>query len=71
MLSGKDVVMPKSPSGKKRPADVASNAVHVMRLATGDIKEVDVSSAGVDGVAIATIIRWLAQNTSRIMTDYT
>jgi hypothetical protein len=31
--------MPKSPAGKKRPADVASNAVHVMRIATGEISE--------------------------------
>lgn len=36
MLSGKDAAMPKSPSGKKRPSDVASNAVHVMRMLTGD-----------------------------------
>jgi hypothetical protein len=29
--------MPKSPSGKKRPADTVSNAVHVMRMLTGEI----------------------------------
>lgn len=39
MLSGKLAAMPKSPSGNKRPADVASNAVHVMRMATGEIPE--------------------------------
>lgn len=31
--------MPKSPSGKKRPADVASNAVYTMRIAVGEIHE--------------------------------
>jgi hypothetical protein len=28
--------MPKGPQGQKRPADVVSNAVQVMRIATGD-----------------------------------
>jgi hypothetical protein len=27
--------MPKGPRGEKRPADVIGNAVHVMRIATG------------------------------------
>lgn len=31
--------MPKTPKGHKRPADVISNAVHVMRIATGEINE--------------------------------
>ncbi len=31
--------MPKGPSGQKRPADVIGNAVHVMRIATGEIEE--------------------------------
>lgn len=31
--------MPRSPKGGKRPADVTSNAVLVMRLATGEAKE--------------------------------
>lgn len=31
--------MPKTPKGHKRPADVISNAVHVMRIATGEIEE--------------------------------
>jgi len=31
--------MPKGPSGQKRPADVIGNAVHVMRIATGEIDE--------------------------------
>lgn len=28
--------MPKGPKGQKRPADVVSNAVHVMRVLTGE-----------------------------------
>jgi hypothetical protein len=31
--------MPKGPQGQKRPADVIGNAVHVMRLSTGEIQE--------------------------------
>jgi hypothetical protein len=31
--------MPKGPKGEKRPADVIGNAVHVMRIATGEIKD--------------------------------
>jgi hypothetical protein len=31
--------MPKGPRGEKRPADVIGNAVHVMRIATGEIGE--------------------------------
>jgi hypothetical protein len=33
------LTMPKDPKGRKRPADVISNAVHVMRIATGEIIE--------------------------------
>src|SRR5260370_26889754 len=31
--------MPRGPKGEKRPADVIGNAVHVMRIATGQIEE--------------------------------
>ena len=31
--------MPKTPTGAKRPADTISNAVHVMRVLTGEIEE--------------------------------
>ena len=31
--------MPKAPRGEKRPADVIGNAVHVMRIATGEIED--------------------------------
>ena len=37
MLSAKH--MPKGPKGQKRPADVISNAVTVMKIATGEIDE--------------------------------
>lgn len=33
------VRMPRTPAGKKRPADVIANAVHVMRIATEEIEE--------------------------------
>jgi len=32
--------MPRGPKGEKRPADVIGNAVHVMRIATGEIEEI-------------------------------
>lgn len=31
--------MPRGPRGEKRPADVIGNAVHVMRIATGEVVE--------------------------------
>lgn len=31
--------MPRGPKGEKRPADVIGNAVHVMKIATGEEKE--------------------------------
>ena len=31
--------MPRGPKGQKRPADVISNAVHVMKIATREIDE--------------------------------
>ena len=34
--------MPKGPRGEKRPADVIGNAVHVMRIATGEIEDTTV-----------------------------
>jgi hypothetical protein len=33
--------MPKTPKGVKRPADVIANAVHVMRIATGEVEEAE------------------------------
>lgn len=31
--------MPRGPKGEKRPADVIGNAIHVMKIATGQIGE--------------------------------
>ena len=31
--------MPRGPQGQKRPADTNANAVHVMKIATGEIEE--------------------------------
>jgi hypothetical protein len=31
--------MPRGPKGERRPRDVIGNAVHVMRIATGEIEE--------------------------------
>ena len=31
--------MPRGPKGEKRPGDVAGCAVHVMKIATGEIEE--------------------------------
>jgi hypothetical protein len=38
-------LMPKGPQGQKRPADAIGNAVHVMRIATGEISESSDKSA--------------------------
>ncbi len=37
--------MPKGPRGERRPADVIGNAVHVMRIATGEIQDNPLESA--------------------------
>lgn len=36
--------MPTGPNGEKRPANVVANAVHVMRLATGEAEETFVNA---------------------------
>lgn len=36
--------MPRGPRGEKRPADVIGNAVHIMRIATGEIEETKAKS---------------------------
>ena len=38
--------MPRGPKGEKRPADVIGNAVHVMRIATGEIVETIKAKSG-------------------------
>lgn len=40
--------MPKGPKGEKRPADVIGNAVHVMRIATGEIEDTPQTDDGKD-----------------------
>ena len=45
--------MPKGPKGEKRPADVIGNAVHVMRIATGEVEEVAPVDDGKDPAAKA------------------
>lgn len=45
--------MPRGPKGQRRPADVIGNAVHVMRLATGEITEALPDDEGKDPAAVA------------------
>jgi hypothetical protein len=33
------IVMPTGPKGEKRPADVVGNAVHVMKILTGEVED--------------------------------
>ena len=44
--------MPKTPKGHKRPADVVSNAVHVMKIATGEIEEAAITEDGKSKAAV-------------------
>ena len=43
--------MPRTPKGHKRPADVISNAVTVMKIATGEIDESASDDSGKDQAA--------------------
>ena len=45
--------MPTGPKGEKRPADVIGNAVRVMRIATGEIDELEPVDDGKDSAAVA------------------
>jgi hypothetical protein len=45
--------MPTGPKGEKRPADVIGNAVHVMRIATGEIEEGTPPDDGKDPAAVS------------------
>ena len=45
--------MPKTPKGAKRPADVIGNAVHVMRIATGEVEESTLTENGKNAAAVA------------------
>lgn len=44
--------MPKGPKGQKRPVDVISNAVHVMKIATGEMDET-LTEDGKNAAAVA------------------
>ena len=44
--------MPKGPKGQKRPADVISNAVRVMKIATGEIEESTQTDDGKNKAAV-------------------
>jgi hypothetical protein len=44
--------MPRGPKGEKRPADVIGNAVHIMRIATGDAEDT-VTDDGKNAAAVA------------------
>jgi 2-keto-3-deoxy-6-phosphogluconate aldolase len=44
--------MPRGPKGEKRPADAIGNAVHVMRIATGEIQETTTAD-GKNAAAVA------------------
>ena len=45
--------MPRGPKGEKRAADVIGNAVHVMRIATGEIDETTTTEDGKNAAAVA------------------
>jgi hypothetical protein len=45
--------LPRGPKGEKRPADAIGNAVHVMRIATGEIDESTPPDAWKDPAAVA------------------
>jgi hypothetical protein len=38
--------MPRGPNGERRPADVIGNAVHVMRIATGELNNYRLAPVG-------------------------
>lgn len=44
--------MPKTPKGHKRPADVISNAVRVMQIATGEAGESETTEDGKSKAAV-------------------
>jgi hypothetical protein len=45
--------MPRGPKGEKRPADVIGAAVHVMRMATGEVDDTTEADDGKDPAAQA------------------
>ncbi len=56
MLSAKqkESEVPRGPKGQRRPRDVIGNAVHVMRIATGEVQEdIPNPESGKDPAAVA------------------
>ena len=45
--------MPTGPKGQKRPADVVSNAVHIMKVLTGEADDATTADDGKDPAAKA------------------
>jgi hypothetical protein len=45
--------MPTGPKGQKRPADVVSNAVHIMKVLTGEAEDTTATDDGKDPAAKA------------------
>jgi hypothetical protein len=45
-------MMPRGPKGERRPADVIGNAVHVMKVATGEIEDITTED-GKNAAAVA------------------
>ena len=43
--------MPTGPKGQKRPVDVIGNAVHIMKIATGEVEETPPMDDGKDPAA--------------------
>jgi hypothetical protein len=39
ILKDEEAKMPRGPSGEKRPADAIGRAVHIARIATGEIED--------------------------------
>ena len=37
--------MPRGPNGQKRPVDVIGNAVHIARIATGEVEDTTVKAS--------------------------
>ena len=48
--------MPRGPKGDKRPADVIGNAVHVMRIATGEVEDTKPAPQARGGKARAKVL---------------
>jgi hypothetical protein len=56
--------MPTGPRGEKRPADVIGNAVHVMRIATGEETETLPADDGKDPTPEALVCGYTAADSS-------